>query len=79
MLKCPYCCEELTSEVNRCVHCSQFLIDDIIHSDFPSLDKKKCVFCGKKILSRAKICKHCHKWLDELDQAVRDVDPDDLV
>ena len=79
MLKCPYCYEKLEEEVNRCPHCQQFIIDNLVHTDFPSLDKKKCVYCGKKILLEAKICKYCHKWLDALNQAVNDIDPDDLV
>ena len=79
MLKCPYCYETLTENVNRCPHCAQFIIDEIVETDFPSLEKKKCVFCGKKILTEAKVCRHCHRWLDEVDRAVNDVDPNDLV
>lgn len=79
MIKCPYCFETLTEQTGKCPHCSQFIIDDVINSDFPSLDKKSCVFCGKKILMEAKICKFCHRWLDEVDRAVNDVDPEDLV
>ena len=79
MLKCPYCYEVLEKEENRCPHCEQFIIDDIVDVSYPSVEKKRCLFCGKGILKEAKLCRHCHKWLDELDQAVRDVDPDDLV
>jgi 5'(3')-deoxyribonucleotidase len=46
---------------------------------FPSLDKKNCLFCGKKVLVEAKICRYCHRWLDEVDRAVNDIDPEDLV
>ena len=82
MLKCPYCYEEIreaeqTSSL-RCPHCNQYIIDDLIKSEFSSLDKKKCIFCGKKILTEARICKFCHKWLDEIDRAVDDLDFNDL-
>ena len=79
ILKCPYCFERLTDKVLKCPHCEQFLLDEIIHSDFVGADKKNCVYCGKKVLTESKICKYCHRWLDEVDQAARDVDPDDLV
>jgi hypothetical protein len=78
MLKCPYCYEALPEKPLRCPHCSQFIIDDVIDSEFPSMDKKKCLFCGKKILVEAKICRYCQKWFDELDQA-NDLDLNDLV
>jgi hypothetical protein len=79
MLKCPYCFEPLTERPPRCPHCEQFIIDDPVKMDFPSIDKKKCIFCGKKILMEAKFCRYCRKWLDELDRVVEQVDPDDLV
>lgn len=80
MIKCPYCYEILPSEENlRCPHCLQFIIDSVIRTDFPSLDKKHCLFCGKKILLEAKICRHCKRWLDEIEQAAKDIDPEDLV
>jgi len=78
MLKCPYCYNELSEKTNRCPHCSQYIIDDLVSVAFPSVDKKECVFCGKKILREAKICEHCHKWLDEVDRMVQDIDFDDL-
>lgn len=74
MKKCPYCFEEIEDKSSRCPQCYQFIIDDLIESDFRSLDKKKCFFCGKNILKEAKICKHCHKWLDEIDRAADDID-----
>ncbi len=74
MLKCPYCYEVLSERVTKCSHCSQFIIDNLIEVDFISMDKKKCVFCGEKILVEAKICRYCHKWLDELDRTVNDLD-----
>jgi hypothetical protein len=78
--KCPYCFETITSlQLPRCPHCSQFIIDDIITVDYPSLDKKNCLYCGKKILREAKICRYCQKWLDEVDRAANDIDPEDLV
>lgn len=73
MLKCPYCYELLEGKIRKCPHCSQFIIDDILDVDFPSLDKKNCVFCGKKILQEAKVCRHCHRWIDEVDRAVDDL------
>lgn len=79
MLICPYCYETLTEQGTRCPHCSQFIIDDCLNVDFPGIDKKKCIFCGKKILQQARICKYCHKWLDEIDRMVSDIDPEDLV
>lgn len=79
MLKCPYCYESLSEKTLRCPHCLQYIIDDVLESDYPSMDKKPCVFCGKKILAQAKICRYCQKWLDDLDQRVNDVDPEDLV
>lgn len=74
MLKCPYCYEVLSEQATKCPHCSQFIIDSLLEVDFASVDKKKCVFCGKKILAEAKICRYCHKWLDELDRTVNDLD-----
>lgn len=79
MLKCPNCYEALSEKSLKCPHCGQFIIDEVIHSDFMSLDKKACVYCGKKILTEAKICKFCHRWLDEVSRAVEDIDPNDLV
>lgn len=79
MLKCPYCYEHLSEEILICPHCSQYIIDDFVNVDFPSLEKKDCIFCGKKIIKEARICRFCQKWLDVIDQAVEDVDPDDLV
>jgi predicted amidophosphoribosyltransferase len=78
MIKCPYCYEELKEKELRCPHCQQFIIDETISSDFPSIDKKPCIFCGKKIFTEAKICKFCQKWLDEIDRVVDDLDFDDL-
>ena len=78
MIKCPYCYEELHEKALRCPHCQQFIIDETISADYPSIDKKTCIFCGKKILLEAKICKFCQKWLDEIDRAVDDLDFDDL-
>jgi hypothetical protein len=79
MIICPYCYENLLEQAARCPSCDQFLIDPCLDVDFPGVDKKKCVYCGKKILQPAKICKYCHKWLDELDRMVGDIDPEDLV
>ena len=79
MLKCPYCFEKLTDKVVKCPHCEQFLLDPIIKAEFLSLDKKNCFFCGKKVFVEAKICRYCHRWLDEVDYAARDIDPNDLV
>ena len=41
MLKCPYCYEALEEETTKCPHCNQFLIDDPLNADFPSLEKKE--------------------------------------
>ena len=79
MLKCPYCYEKLFEECTRCPRCLQFIIDDIVNVDFPSLEKKLCIFCGKKIKKEARFCRYCQKWLDIVDRAVDQVDPDDLV
>jgi hypothetical protein len=79
MLKCPYCFEPLNEKLPRCPHCAQYIIDELVVTDFPSLDKKKCIFCGKKILAEAKFCRFCRRWLDEVDRAVDQVDPEDLV
>lgn len=79
MLKCPYCYEQLAETTNRCPHCQQFIIDDLINVDFPSLDKKGCLFCGKKILREARFCRHCRRWIDDIHQAANDIDPQDLV
>lgn len=78
--KCPYCYEILPGEeILRCPHCQQYLIDSLVEMEFPSLEKKSCIFCGKKILSEAKICRFCHRWIDEVDRAAQEIDPDDLV
>ena len=79
MLKCPYCFEPLTEKPLRCPHCAQFIIDDLVQMDFPSLDKKNCIFCGKKILKEAKFCRFCRQWIDDVDKAADQVDPKDLV
>ena len=79
MHKCPYCYEEMSPEGTKCPSCRQFIIDDVVETDYPSLEKKKCIFCGRKILSEAKFCRFCHKWLDELDRAIDNIDPEDLV
>lgn len=79
MLKCPYCYETLPEKILRCPHCLQFILDDVVTSDYPSIDKKPCIFCGKKILVEAKVCRYCQKWLDDLNQRVDEVDPEDLV
>jgi len=79
IFKCPYCFEHINADKTQCPHCHQYIIDDIIRSDYPSVDKKDCIFCGKKICKEAKICRFCRRWLDEVDQAVADIDPDDLV
>jgi hypothetical protein len=65
-------------KTNKCPHCSQFIIDEIISVDFPSLDKKPCLCCGKKILKEAKICRFCHKWLDEINRTADGVNLDNL-
>ena len=82
MVKCPYCFEELRekafaalklgNQALKCPHCTQFIIDELVRVDYPSVDKKKCIFCGKEIFTEAKICRYCYKWLDELDKAVED-------
>ena len=84
MLKCPYCFEVLREKAFmalklsniplKCPHCSQFIIGDLVNVDYPSLDKKRCLFCGKKICKEARICRYCHRWLDELDQTIRDLE-----
>ena len=51
MLKCPYCYNIIEKDQTRCPHCAQFIIDDILNIDYPSVEKKKCLFCGKKILA----------------------------
>jgi hypothetical protein len=80
IIKCPYCYEILpTKDGLRCPHCLQYIIDDLLEVDFPSLEKKPCIFCGKQILLEAKICRFCHRWLDEVDRAVQEIDPNDLV
>lgn len=79
MYKCPYCYELINEGANRCPHCTQFIIDDIINVDYPSVEKKRCIYCGKKILKEAKFCRHCQRWLDEIDRAASDIDLDDLV
>ena len=74
MKKCPYCFEEIADKSGRCSSCLQYIIDDLIEADYPSMDKKKCFFCGKKIFTEAKICKFCYKWLDEIDRAADDIE-----
>lgn len=77
MLKCPYCYNPLeTKDTRRCPHCLQFIIDDVIDVPFPSIEKKDCLFCGKKILTEAIFCKFCHKWLNELNKTIEDIDWD---
>ncbi|MDP2652459.1 MAG: hypothetical protein Q8Q08_00330 [Candidatus Omnitrophota bacterium] len=79
MLKCPYCYEPLTEKVLKCPHCAQFIIDEPVNMEFPSVDKKSCIFCGKKILLEAKFCRFCRRWIDEVNRAAGDIDPKDLV
>ena len=74
MKKCPYCFEEVPGPVAKCPHCLQFIIDDLIESDYRSRDKKKCIFCGKQILAEAKVCRYCRKWINEVDDAVKDLE-----
>ncbi len=69
MNKCPYCFETLEDKPRKCPFCEQFIIDDLAHSDYKSIEKKKCFFCGKKVLKEARICKHCHQWLDRVVEA----------
>lgn len=83
MMKCPYCFEKLREKAFndlklsnialKCPYCSQFIIGDLVNVDFPSLDKKTCFFCGKKILKEARICRYCHRWLDEFEKTIRDL------
>lgn len=80
IIKCPYCSESIPNRNTiRCVHCLQFFIDDLIEVDFPTLEKKNCIFCGKKIIKEAIFCRFCRRWLDEVDRAVQNIDPEDLV
>ncbi|HOW35295.1 MAG TPA: hypothetical protein PL155_02615 [Candidatus Omnitrophota bacterium] len=74
MKKCPYCFEEVREPVAKCPHCAQFVIDDFIESDYRSIDKKRCIFCGKNILAEAKVCKHCRKWINTVDDAIKDME-----
>lgn len=77
MLKCPYCFEPLeNSDIKRCPHCLQFIIDDILDLPYPSVEKKDCIFCGKKINQESIFCRYCKKWLDELNKTVDDIDWD---
>ncbi len=76
MLKCPYCHEVLPQRVNRCPHCEQFFLDEIIDSPLPNVNSKPCLFCGKTIVREARYCRHCRKWLDEVDQTINDIDWD---
>ena len=79
MFACPYCFDEIPKDTLQCSHCRQFLVDDVLNLDFPALDKKKCVYCGKPVLAPAKFCRHCQRWIDEVDFAAGEVDPEDLV
>ena len=75
MKKCPYCFEEITEDnPAKCLHCFQFIIDPLVESDYRSIDKKNCIFCGKKILKEARVCKYCHKWIDEMNRTVDDIE-----
>ena len=78
MRKCPYCFEELTEKPLKCPHCIQYIIDELIESDFQSIEKKKCIFCGKNILMEARICRFCRKWIDEVDSAASDFESRDV-
>ena len=73
MKKCPYCFEVLSDKPLKCPHCSQYIIDELIDSDYKSGNKKRCVFCGEEILFEAKVCRHCHKWVDEVERAADDL------
>ena len=79
ILKCPYCFEHVTERTERCPHCLQYVIDEFLEADYPSVDKKNCIFCGKKISTEAKFCRFCRRWVDEIDRAAGEVDPGDLV
>lgn len=61
-------------KTQKCPHCVQYIIDNLVEVDYLSVEKKNCTFCGKKIFVEAKICKYCKRWLDELDRAVNDLD-----
>jgi len=72
--KCPYCFEEVVERSPKCPHCNQYMIDPPLEMDFKNANKKKCFFCGKLILLPAIVCKHCHRWLDEVNRAVSDLE-----
>ena len=73
--KCPYCFEEITDpeRPQKCPHCAQYLIDELVVVDYHGADKKRCTFCGKHIFTEAKFCKFCKRWLDEVDKMADDI------
>ncbi len=71
--KCPYCFEDLNEKPLKCPHCAQYIIDELIQTDYHGANKKRCLFCGKNILHEAKVCKYCHGWLDEINRAADDI------
>ena len=71
--KCPYCFEDLTEKPEKCPHCLQYIIDNLVEVDYHGAQKKKCFFCGKMIMAEAIFCKYCHKWLDEVNRAADDL------
>ncbi|OGX08097.1 MAG: hypothetical protein A2Z88_07350 [Omnitrophica WOR_2 bacterium GWA2_47_8] len=71
--KCPYCFEEVKERTQKCPHCDQYFLDDIVEVDYHGAEKKRCLFCGKMIFHEAKVCKFCKRWLDEVDRAADDI------